>query len=94
MPLSVGRYRTLSEHGAGALMRIDDSNWLKMGKLVALRRDPGDNFRLEWYGALPASTRNGARSGSSSSAIGPSGRALHPELQRGRRWPAGTDGWL
>ena len=27
-------------------MRIDDSNWLKMGKLVALRRDPGDDWRL------------------------------------------------
>lgn len=36
----------LSEHGAGALMRIDDSDWLKMGKLVALRRDPSEDWRL------------------------------------------------
>lgn len=36
----------LSEHGAGTLMRIDDSDWLKMGKLIALRRDPGDDWRL------------------------------------------------
>ena len=36
----------LSEHGAGALMRIDNSDWLKIGKLIALRRDPGDDWRL------------------------------------------------
>lgn len=36
----------LSEDGAGILMHIDDSDWLKMGKLIALRRNPGDDWRL------------------------------------------------
>lgn len=36
----------ISEHGAGALLRSDDSNWLKVGKLIAMRRDPGEDWRL------------------------------------------------
>lgn len=36
----------LSEHGASTLMRIDDSDWLKIGKLIAMRRDPGEDWRL------------------------------------------------
>lgn len=36
----------LSEHGAGVMLRIDDSDWLKMGKLLAMRRDPGEDWRL------------------------------------------------
>lgn len=36
----------LSECGAGVLLRNDDSDWLKMGKLLAMRRDPGEDWRL------------------------------------------------
>lgn len=36
----------LSERGAGVMLRNDDSDWLKMGKLLAMRRDPGEDWRL------------------------------------------------
>ncbi len=36
----------LSERGAGVMLRCEDSNWLKMGKLFAMRRDPGEDWRL------------------------------------------------
>lgn len=69
----------LSEHGAGILMRVDD-NRLKPGKLVALRRDASDDWRLGVVRRITRLDQEWCKVGVEFIGQGPRPATLEPDL--------------